>query len=50
MATAEGLAADALDSWKTNEADLSSWSAAAKLVLLPQLSSASSERLFSILK
>ena len=35
--------------WKENEAELPFWSAAAKLILLMQPSSASSERVFSIL-
>ena len=40
---------DPIGWWKANEADLPFWSAAAKLVLLMQPSSASSERVFSIL-
>ena len=48
---ADGIAANAdpVEWWKANEADLPFWSAAAKLILLIQPSSASSERVFSIL-
>ena len=51
LARADGIA-DGIDPirwWKENEAKLPFWSAAAKLILLMQPSSASSERVFSIL-
>ena len=51
LAKADGIDndVDPIGWWKANEADLPFWSAAAKLVLLMQPSSASSERVFSIL-
>ena len=51
IARADGIAANAhpVEWWKANEADLPFWSAVAKLILLIQPSSASSERVFSIL-
>ena len=51
LAKADGIDndVDPIGWWKANEADLSFWSAAAKLILLMQPSSASSERVFSIL-
>ncbi|KAK3754796.1 hypothetical protein QZH41_007565 [Actinostola sp. cb2023] len=51
LAKADGIDddVDPLGWWKANEAELPFWSAAAKLVLLMQPSSASSERVFSIL-
>lgn len=51
LARADGIAdgVDPIRWWKENEAELPFWSAAAKLILLMQPSSASSERVFSIL-
>ena len=51
IARADGIAANAhpVEWWKVNEADLPFWSAVAKLILLIQPSSASSERVFSVL-
>jgi len=51
LARANGIAdgVDPIRWWKENEAELPCWSAAAKLILLMQPSSASSERVFSIL-
>lgn len=51
IARADGIAddVDPVGWWKINEAELPFWSAAAKLVLLMQPSSASSERVFPIL-
>ncbi|KAK2564543.1 hypothetical protein P5673_011993 [Acropora cervicornis] len=46
-AIADGV--DRIRWWKENEAELPFWSATAKLILLMQPSSASSERVFSIL-
>ena len=41
---------DPLLFWKRHESDLPNWSRAARQVLLVQLSSAASERVFSLLK
>ena len=51
LARADGIAdgVDPIRWWKENEAELPFWSAAAKLILLMQPSSASSERVLSIL-
>ena len=51
LAKADSIAdgVDPMRRWKENEAELQFWSAAAKLILLMQPSSASSERVFSIL-
>ena len=51
LAKADGIAeeVDAVQWWKTNEAEIPHWSSAAKMVLLLQPSSVASERVFSFL-